>query len=111
MHLQIFKIDKNDGEKEYFARERKLMKSNDGESTQPAFLYHKHNFSEQDKTFLEYVGSIEESNRILMPVEEDELSLHYSSNYRVIKLTPHEEIAIVYEDHQIIGLSPRNPFQ
>lgn len=33
MHLQIFKIDKNDGEKEYFARERKMMKSNDGEST------------------------------------------------------------------------------
>ena len=108
MHLQIFKIDKNDGEKEYFARERKLMKSNDGESTQPAFLYHKHNFSEQDKTFLDI---FEESNRILMPVEEDELSLHYSSNYRDIKLTPHEEIAIVYEDHQIIGLSPRNPFQ
>ena len=45
-----------------------------------------------------------------MPVEEDEFSLHYSNNYRDIKLTPHEEIAIVYEDHQIIGLSPRNPF-
>lgn len=38
-----------------------------------------------------------------MPVEEDELSLQYSSNYRDIKLTPHEEIAIVYEDHHIVG--------
>ena len=45
-----------------------------------------------------------------MPVEEDELSLHYSSNYRDIKLTLHEEIVIIHEDHQIIGLSPRNPF-
>jgi hypothetical protein len=56
------------------------------------------NFSEQDKTFLDL---FEESNRILMPVEEDELSLHYSSNYRDIKLTLHK--AIVYEDHQIVG--------
>jgi hypothetical protein len=58
------------------------------------------NFSEQDKTFLDI---FEESNRILMPVEEDELSLHYSSNYRDIKLTLHEEIVIIYEDHQIVG--------
>jgi hypothetical protein len=50
MHLQIFKIDKNDGEKEYFARERKLMKSNDGESTQPAFLY-KHKFLRAGQNF------------------------------------------------------------
>ncbi len=60
--------DKNDKRKKKILHESVLLTtSNDGESTEPVFLYYD---KEQDK--IQAVRYIEESNRILNPVEQDE---------------------------------------
>jgi hypothetical protein len=60
--------DKNDKRKKKVLHESVLLTtSNNGESTEPVFLYYD---KEQDK--IQAVRYIEESNRILNPVEQDE---------------------------------------
>jgi hypothetical protein len=61
-------LDKNDKKKKKSLYESVMLTtSNDGESTQPVFLYYD---KEQDK--IKAVRYIEESNMILNPVEQDE---------------------------------------
>jgi hypothetical protein len=58
---------KNDKRKKKILHESIMLTSNDGESTQPSFLYY-----DKDQDKIKAVPYIEESNRILNPVEQDE---------------------------------------